>query len=40
VEACEGADLGGATCASQGFLGGTLACTEICTFDTSGCTTL
>lgn len=40
MEACEGMDLGGATCASQGFIGGTLACTVRCTFDTSACTTM
>jgi hypothetical protein len=33
-EACDGADLGGQTCA----MGGTLACTAACTLDTSGCT--
>ncbi|MGH1345986.1 MAG: hypothetical protein ACRBN8_30760 [Nannocystales bacterium] len=36
-EACDGADLGSETCASQGFTGGTLACSDACTFDTSGC---
>lgn len=40
-EDCEGADLGGQTCAGlgQGFTGGTLACTAGCAFNTSGCTT-
>lgn len=39
-EACDGTDLGGATCASQGFTGGTLACQPSCTaFDTSDCFT-
>lgn len=37
VEACDGAELGGATCVTQGFLGGTLACAQNCAFDTSGC---
>jgi hypothetical protein len=37
-ESCDGADLGGATCQSVGFLGGTLACQSDCTFDASGCT--
>lgn len=38
-EVCDGADLGGATCASQGCTGGgTLACNTTCDgFDTSGC---
>ena len=36
-EDCEGDDLGGQTCASQGFLRGELGCTNTCTFDTSGC---
>ncbi|MGO9838652.1 MAG: hypothetical protein ACLP1X_31110 [Polyangiaceae bacterium] len=39
AESCDGTDLGGATCASNGFSGGTLACTSLCTFDTNGCTT-
>src|SRR6185295_6323648 len=33
-----GADLGGASCVSLKFLGGTLACSSDCQFDTSGCT--
>jgi cysteine-rich repeat protein len=37
VEPCDGVELGGATCASLGLFGGTLACTAQCTFDTSGC---
>jgi len=37
-EACDGADLSGQTCASQGFDGGALACTASCAFDTSACT--
>ena len=35
-EECEGNDLGGATCASMGLVGGTLTCTS-CRFDTSLC---
>ena len=37
TEVCDGADLGGATCQSQGFVGGSLACTVTCTFNTSAC---
>ena len=37
AEACDGADLGGSTCSSFGFLGGTLGCSPNCTFDTSAC---
>lgn len=36
-ESCDGADLGGATCQSQGFTGGQLACGVQCAFDLSGC---
>lgn len=37
-EACDGTDLGTATCATQGCSGGgTLACTASCTFDRTGC---
>ncbi len=36
-EDCDGSDLGGQTCESQGFGPGTLACDATCTFDTSGC---
>lgn len=36
-EECDGADLGGATCGSLGYVGGTLACTGSCTYDTSAC---
>ncbi|MFH1193344.1 MAG: dockerin type I domain-containing protein [Candidatus Jorgensenbacteria bacterium] len=31
--------MGGASCASQGFSGGTLTCNSNCTFNTSACTT-
>jgi hypothetical protein len=37
-EQCDGSDLGGASCVSQGFSGGTLLCASLCTFDTSSCT--
>lgn len=37
-EACDGGNLGDATCQSLGdFDGGTLACSATCGFDTSGC---
>src|SRR5207249_6307224 len=36
-EDCDGADVGGATCVSLGFGGGTLACGADCAFDTSQC---
>jgi hypothetical protein len=35
----DGIDLGGATCQSLGYSGGTLRCRSDCTFDTSGCYT-
>ncbi|MFH2010030.1 MAG: Ig-like domain-containing protein [bacterium] len=40
TEDCDGLDLDGNTCSSVpgGFTGGTLACTTLCAFDTSGCT--
>jgi hypothetical protein len=37
AEVCDGAELGGATCESEGFAGGTLACDAMCAFDTTGC---
>jgi hypothetical protein len=37
-ERCDGANLGAATCASEGFAGGSLACSATCQLDTSGCT--
>ncbi|XXX71686.1 DUF4215 domain-containing protein [Sorangium sp. So ce134] len=37
-EACDGADLRGATCESLGFNGGEVRCSPECTADTSGCT--
>jgi len=36
-ETCDGANLGGATCASLGYAGGVLACGPDCRLDTSGC---
>jgi hypothetical protein len=36
-EQCDAGNLNGATCASQGFVGGTLACSSTCTYDTSQC---
>jgi hypothetical protein len=38
-EQCDGSDLGGATCQSLGYSGGTLSCRPDCTFNTSGCWT-
>jgi len=37
-EQCDGADLGGQTCQTFGFTGGTLSCTIACVFNTSACT--
>ena len=36
-EQCDGAQLGGANCMSQGFDMGVLSCTGQCTFNTSQC---
>ncbi len=36
-EQCDGVDLGGASCVSQGFASGTLSCSVSCTFNTSSC---
>jgi hypothetical protein len=36
-EQCDGPNLGGQDCASLGYAGGTLACSPLCQFDTSGC---
>ena len=38
AELCDAADLGGASCQSQGFAGGGLSCTGQCTYNTGGCT--
>lgn len=38
-EQCDGTSFGGATCNSRGYTGGgTLSCTEMCTFNVSMCT--
>lgn len=37
-EQCDGANLGGASCTTRGFTGGTLSCSASCTFVTSSCT--
>jgi len=38
AEACDGADLGGQTCQSEGFYGGTLACAPDCSaLETTAC---
>lgn len=38
IEQCDGANLAGEDCISQGFVGGTLQCYPNCGFDTSACT--
>ena len=38
-EVCDGTDLGGATCESLGYYGGTLLCGDDCGFDVTGCET-
>ncbi|HZX50169.1 MAG TPA: hypothetical protein VFE94_03430 [Candidatus Paceibacterota bacterium] len=37
-EQCDGTDLAGESCTTQGFTGGTLSCDPACDFDTSSCT--
>ncbi|MCB9755103.1 MAG: hypothetical protein H6713_34635 [Myxococcales bacterium] len=37
TEACDGENLAGEDCVSQGFADGELACADSCEFDTSGC---
>jgi len=37
-EDCDNGDLGGQTCQSRGFSGGSLSCNIDCTLNTSGCT--
>ena len=37
-EQCDAPQFNSATCVTQGFTGGTLACTSNCRFDTSACT--
>ncbi len=39
-EACDGSDLGGKTCQSLGYSGGTLTCKPDCTLNTSNCFTI
>jgi hypothetical protein len=39
AEQCDGTELGGATCQSEGLVSGTLACGADCQFDVSGCET-
>jgi len=36
-EQCDGDDLDGRSCGSEGFRGGELGCSSACTFETSGC---
>jgi hypothetical protein len=36
-ESCDGEDLGDVTCNGLGFEKGTLACTDTCAFDVTGC---
>lgn len=36
-EACDGADLGGFTCQTEGYASGTLVCQPSCLFDFGGC---
>jgi cysteine-rich repeat protein/YVTN family beta-propeller protein len=38
-EACDGADLSGATCQGEGYAGGTLGCDASCGFDAASCST-
>lgn len=38
-EACDGGDLAGQSCQSQGFDAGNLACSPSCAFNTGGCVT-
>ncbi len=38
TEQCDGTNLNGKTCITQGFTSGDLSCTDSCLFDTSGCT--
>jgi uncharacterized protein (TIGR02145 family) len=40
AEECDGDDLDGATCESQGFVSGTLSCGIDCYFDTAACVSL
>lgn len=40
TEQCDGADVGGMTCATLGFDMGVLACSATCQFDTTGCSNM
>ncbi len=40
TEQCDGSNLGGQTCQSMGFIGGVLACSPSCQFDTTQCSRL
>lgn len=37
TEDCEGSNLNSQTCVTQGFASGTLSCSALCVFNTSGC---
>lgn len=37
-EECDGATLGGESCTTLGFRGGTLSCSNVCEFETKACT--
>lgn len=37
AEACDGTDLAGETCVTQGYDGGTLSCDSLCTLNTTTC---
>ena len=36
-ESCDGLDLGGQSCATLGYTGGSLSCAASCQFDTAAC---
>ena len=38
-EECDGTNLGGASCTSLGYSGGTLSCYGTCAFNETACTT-
>jgi hypothetical protein len=40
AEQCDGGDLNGESCQTQGYNSGTLSCNPDCTFNTSGCSNL
>jgi hypothetical protein len=40
VEDCDGTNLDGATCQSEGYDGGSLSCNTDCTFNTNSCTSV